>query len=443
MNAGEASACLSTGVQPRTLRIGLLGFGTVGEGVYQMLEENRETIESRAGMGLQIVKIGIRHTDKDRSLPSSMFTTDLDSIVESPDVDMVVELIGGSDPAERLIEKALELGKSVVTANKELMAKQGGRLVNLAKSKGLDLHYEAAVGGGIPLIQPLKHQLSGNDLVKMMGIVNGTTNYILSKMASEGADFGEVLREAQDKGYAEADPTADVEGFDATYKLAILASIAFGSQVNIDEIYREGITKVSSIDMHYADVLGYRIKLLAICEPCANGASAICRVHPAMIPKTHPLATVSDVYNALWFQGDFVGSVMLSGRGAGSKPTASAVVGDVIDVARNLMVEGPGSAIPWNDKFRLAPIDELQTAYYFRVRVKDQPKVLGSIANTLGDADVSLSAMEMRVVDAEQNIGEIVFLTHTCQESNFRRAFDDVRKLPVVLEVCSAIRVEE
>ncbi|MBX3119459.1 MAG: homoserine dehydrogenase [Fimbriimonadaceae bacterium] len=442
MNAGEASSFLSTGVQPRTLRIGLLGFGTVGEGVYRMLEENRETIEARAGMGLEIVTAGIRDQAKTRSLPSSFFTTDLDSIVESANVDVVVELIGGCDPAERLIEKALSLGKSVVTANKELMAKQGGRLVNLAKSKGLDLHYEAAVGGGIPLIQPLKHQLSGNDLVKMMGIVNGTTNYILSKMAEEGADFGEVLREAQEKGYAEADPTADVEGFDAAYKLAILASIAFGSQVDVEDIYREGITKVSSVDMHYADVLGYRIKLLAICEPWDDG-KAICRVHPAMIPKAHPLATVSDVYNALWFQGDYVGSVMLSGKGAGSKPTASAVVGDVIDVARNHMVEGPGSAIPWAADFRLATIGALRTAYYFRVRVKDQPKVLGAIANTLGDADVSLAAMEMRVVDPEQNIGEIVFLTHTCQESDFQRALSVIRDLPVVLDVCSAIRVEE
>jgi len=329
----------------------------------------------------------------------------------------------------------------VVTANKELMAKEGSRLVHLAKDRGLDLHYEAAVGGGIPLVQPLKHQLAGNDVIKMMGILNGTTNYILTKMSREGADFADVLAEAQAKGYAEADPTNDVDGFDATYKISILASIAFGKQVPVAGVYREGIRNLTKDDFHYADVLGYTIKLLGIVQP-VNENRVLARVHPTLIPKNHPLAAVNDVYNALWVHGDFVGDLMFSGRGAGSDPTASAVVGDLIDVGRNVAIGGQGSAIPWDLGIETEPIGSLETEYYLRLIVKDRPKVLGQIALIMGEYDVSLAAMEMRVIDPVAGLGEIVFLTHKCREENFRKALADIEKSDIVDRVCNWIRVE-
>ena len=425
----------------RTLRVGILGFGTVGSGAFRMLEDNRAAIERKVGLGFEVVKIGIKDASKARDLPSEMFTTDLDSIVNDPVIDVVLELIGGIDPAGRLVEKALTNGKNVVTANKELMAKDGARLVHIAKSRGLDLHYEAAVGGGIPLVQPLKHQLAGNDVLKMMGILNGTTNYILTKMSQEGADFEEVLAEAQEKGYAEADPTNDVDGFDTAYKISILASIAFGKHVPISVVYREGIRSITKDDIRYANVLGYTIKLLGIVQPFGDNRLMV-RVHPTLIPKSHQLATVSDVYNALWIHGDFVGDLMFSGRGAGSDPTASAVVGDLIDVGRNMAIGGQGSAIPWDLGIETEPIESLETEYYLRLIVKDRPKVLGHLAMIFGEHDVSLAAMEMRVVDPSARLGEIVFLTHASREGNFRRALEEVERADVVERVCNWIRVE-
>ena len=404
-----------------------------------MLQENRDAIMRKSGASFEVVKIGIKDVTKDRQLDQPIFTTDLNAIVNDPSIDVVIELIGGTDPAASLVEQALNNGKNVVTANKELIAKHGSRLVTLAKSKGLDLHYEAAVGGGIPIVQPLKHQLAGNDVLKMMGILNGTTNYILTQMQELGADFGDALAEAQAKGYAEADPTNDVDGFDTMYKISILASIAFGKQVPIDGVYREGIRKVSKDDMMYADLLGYRIKLLGIVD--AAGADQLrARVHPTMLPKAHPLSNVSDVYNALWLHGDFVGDLMFSGRGAGSDPTASAVVGDLIDVARNISVAGPGSAIPYGEGMQTASMDELRGAHYFRLRVDDKPKVLGQISTALGEHEVSLSAMEMRALaDGE---GEIVFLTHPCREADYNRALAAIDALPTVRRVAASIRVE-
>lgn len=436
-----ATETLTASSSTRTLRIGILGYGTVGSGAYRMLQDNREAITRKVGFGMDVVRIGVKDSGKQRDLPSDLFTTDLDSIVDDPSIDVVLELIGGVDPAGRLVERALESGKSVVTANKELMAKEGARLVHLAKSKGLDLHYEAAVGGGIPIVQPLKHQLAGNDVLKMMGILNGTTNYILTKMSREGADFGEVLAEAQAKGYAEADPTNDVDGFDTTYKTSILASIAFGKQVPVAGVYREGIRAVSKEDIRYADVLGYTIKLLGIVEPMTDERLLV-RVHPTLIPKGHQLASVSDVYNALWIHGDFVGDLMFSGRGAGSDPTASAVIGDLIDVGRNVAIGGQGSAIPWDMGIETEPIESLTTEYYLRLIVKDKPKVLGQLALIMGEYDVSLAAMEMRVVDTQAKLGEIVFLTHKCKEGNFRKALAEVEQSDIVERVCNWIRVE-
>lgn len=421
------------------MRIGILGFGTVGEGAYRMLEGNREAITRKIGSGFKVVKIGVRDASKVRSLPSSMFTTDLGSIVDDPNIDVVLELIGGIDPTASLVERALMNNKHVVTANKELMARQGSRLVHLAKARKLDLHYEAAVGGGIPLVQPLKHQLAGNDVIKMMGILNGTTNYILTAMQEQEADFGDVLAEAQSLGYAEADPTNDVDGFDAMYKISVLASIAFGKQVPIDEVHREGIRHVTKLDMQYADMLGYRIKLLGIVDAVAPDVIRA-RVHPTLLPKSHPLASVNGVYNALWLRGDFVGDVMFSGRGAGSAPTASAVIGDLIDVGRNLAAGGSGSAIPYDMGMKTATMDNLETCYFLRLEVDDRPKVLGRIATVFGNFDVSLAAMEMKPID--DGVGEIVFLTHKCRESSFRAALSGLVAEEIVRGVGTWFRVE-
>jgi homoserine dehydrogenase len=429
-----------TSVATRTIRIGILGFGTVGSGAYRMLQDNKEAIFRKIGLPVEVVRIGIRDATKGRSLASEMFTTDLESIVTDPNVDVVLELIGGVDPAARLVEQALMAGKHVVTANKELIAKHGSRLVHLARSRGLDLHFEAAVGGGIPLIQPLKHQLAGNDVIRLMGILNGTTNYILTKMQEEGAEFEDALAEAQEKGYAEPDPTNDVDGFDTAYKIAILGSIAFGKQVPMEGVYREGIRNVTRSDMQYADILGYRIKLLGIVDAVEEDR-ILARVHPTLIRKTHPLANVDDVYNALWLQGDFVGDVMFTGRGAGSEPTASAVIGDFIDVGRNIVAGGSGSAIPYDTGMLTAPISELRSAYYLRLIVEDKPRVLGEIATKFGDHDVSLAAMEMRTLDGGR--GEIAFLTHKCQEASFKAAIDSLKVKGSVDEISNWFRVEE
>jgi homoserine dehydrogenase len=421
------------------LRVGILGFGTVGSGVYRMLMDNQEAIVRKVGLSVEVVKIGVRSAGKARELPDEMFTTDLASIIDDPSIDVILELIGGVDTAGDAVQRALESGKNVVTANKELMAKHGSRLVTIAKERGLDLHYEAAVGGGIPLVQPLKHQLAGNDVLKMMGILNGTTNYILTAMQEEGADFGDVLADAQAKGYAEADPTADVDGFDASYKISILASIAFGKQVPIEDVYREGIRDVTMLDMKYAEILGYRIKLLGIVDAVGPDRVRV-RVHPTLLPKSHPLASVNGVYNGLWLDGDFVGDVMFSGRGAGSAPTASAVVGDLIDVGRNIVAGGKGSAIPYGTGMLTEPMDSLETGYYLRLRVNDRPMVLGQIATTFGKHSVSLAAMEMKALD--EGKGEIVFLTHPCRESNFVAALEELKGLDVIADLGAWLRVE-
>jgi homoserine dehydrogenase len=405
-----------------------------------MLQDNKAAIQRKVGLPLEVAKIGIKDAAKPRILPNDVFTTDLDSIVDDPTIDVILELIGGVEPAARLVERAIERGKHVVTANKELIAKNGSRLVHMARERKLDLHFEAAVGGGIPLVQPLKHQLAGNDVIRMMGILNGTTNYILTRMEEDGVYFADALAEAQAKGYAEADPTNDVDGFDTSYKIAILGSIAFGEQVPMEGVYREGIRKVSATDIQYADMLGYKIKLLGIIDALEEDR-ILARVHPTFIKKTHPMATVSDVYNAVWLHGDFVGDVMFSGRGAGSDPTASAVIGDLIDVGRNIVAGGQGSAIPYDEGMRTAPIDELRSAYYLRLTVQDKPRVLGIIATELGDYDVSLAAMEMKTLGGGR--GEIAFFTHICKEASFRAALSALAKQDSVEEVCSWFRVEE
>lgn len=443
----NADASLSAAASPspirESIRVALLGLGTVGRGVFRMLEENSASIRAKAGLPVELVRIGVRDLGRVRGIEFPHLTDDARSIVQDPNIDVVIELIGGIDPALDLVERALEAGKSVVTANKELIAKHGGRLLRMAFERGIDLHFEAAVGGGIPLVQPLKHQLAGNDVVRLMGILNGTTNYILTQIAERGVSFEEALSHAQAFGFAEADPTNDVEAYDAAYKIAILGSIAFGGPIPVEQVYREGIQGVQPDDVHFADVLGYAIKLVAICEPGAGGRSVSARVHPLLVPKEHPLAGVRNEYNALWFQGDFVGDVMFSGRGAGAEATASAVVGDLIDVARNLKIKGPGSVIPWGDPIEVEPIGLARSSYYLRLLVDDRPKVLGEIALALGEHGVSLSAMEMRVFDSANRVGEIVFLTHEVEERLFQRALADLEQLMVVKKVCNWLRVVE
>jgi homoserine dehydrogenase len=422
------------------IRVGILGFGTVGEGTYRMICDNEEEILQKVGCPIEVKRIGIRDPNKPRSISGDFFTTELGDIVCDDEIDVVLELIGGEDPALSLIDKALDNGKHVVTANKELVAKHGSRLVTKARHSGLDFHFEAAVGGGIPIVQPLKHQLAGNDIVKMMGVLNGTSNYILTKMYDEEMPFDEALKGAQQAGYAEADPTNDVDGHDTLYKIAILSAIAFGKQVPLDGLYREGIRRVTQKDMHYAEVLGYRIKLLGIVEE-TGPFEVMVRVHPTLVPEDHQIAKVEDAYNALWLHGDFVGDLMFSGKGAGSFPTASAVVGDLIDVGRNMMIGGSGSAIPYGEGMKCLPIGELVTRYYMRLIVTDKPNTLGRIATVFGEAGVGLAAMEMRTL--EHDLGEIVFLTHKCQEAAFTSALENVRLLPVVESVENWFRVED
>lgn len=411
----------------------------MGEGTYRMLVDNQAEILNKTGAKIEVVRIGVRDSQKKRSLPASHFTTDLQSIVSDENVDVVLELIGGENPAEQLVEKALDSGKHVVTANKELIAKHGSRLITKAKNLSLDLHFEAAVGGGIPVVQPLKHQLAGNDVMKMMGILNGTTNYILTQMEEQGADFEECLKEAQAKGYAEADPTNDVDGFDTMYKTAILAAITFGKQVNLADIHREGIRSISAADIKYADDFGYKIKLLGIVEEIEEGKLLV-RVHPTLIQKSHQLAQVRDVYNALWLHGDFVGDLMFSGRGAGADPTASAVVGDLIDVVRNIVAGGTGSAIPYGEGMEAVPIEQLDSRYYVRFVVEDKPGTLGQISTAFGRHRVGLAAMEMKTIVG--GLGEIAFLTHNSNEGDFHHALSEVGKLSVVQEVANWLRVE-
>jgi len=407
-----------------------------------MLDLNREAIQRKIGAPVDVVRIGVRDLSKERIADRSLFTDDLQSIVDDPEIEVILELIGGVDPAGDLVERALQGGKHVVTANKELIAKKGAPLIRLASERGLDLHFEAAAGGGIPLIQPLRHQLSGNDVIGMKGILNGTTNVILTRMTQEGVSLEAALLEAQALGYAEADPTADVDGHDAQYKLAILASIAFGKEVRPESVYREGIRQLTAIDIGYADKLGYTIKLLAIVD-AVEGEGVLARVHPTLIPKTHPLASVNDVYNALWVRGDFVGDLMFSGRGAGAEATGSAVVGDLIDICRNIRIGGAGNTMPWETTANTRPIEELKTSYYVRLIVQDRPMVLGEIATLFGRRNVSLSAMEMKVIDTKGKRGEIAFLTHLCVERDFRQAIKDLKDSDAVISVENWIRVEE
>jgi homoserine dehydrogenase len=427
-------------VSDRTLKVGMLGCGNVGAAVVRLLAEHRDDIAARAGCRLEVAKVAVREAAKTRDVPlaGSAFVSDPMEVIGDPDVDIVCELIGGTDPAGRLILAAFERDKPVVTANKELLATRGRELFDASDEKGLDLYFEAAVGGGIPLIRPMKESLTGERLRRVIGIVNGTTNYILTKMSDEGRGFQDVLREAQVLGYAEADPTADVDGHDAAAKLAILASIAFNARVVADDVYREGIARVSIEDIEFARRLGYAIKLLAIAEMGEDDRIAV-RVHPAMIPASHPLASVGDAFNAVFVEGPRVGELMFYGRGAGGDATATAVVGDLVTVARNLLGGTRGVGCTCFHERTIRPMSEMNGQYYILLRVDDRPGVLAEIASVLGRNDVSIKSVWQEGMGQD---AQLVFVTHRAREGAFQQAVSELRGVSPVEEIRSVLRVE-
>lgn len=424
-----------------TIRVGLLGCGNVGAPLVGLIGDLADEIDARTGVHLEVAAVAVRSATKERAveLPAELLTTDAAAVVADPSIDVIVEVIGGIEPARTLILDALAAKKPVVTGNKELLANHGAELFAAADAAGVDLLFEAAVAGGIPFIRPLRESLVGERIQRVLGIVNGTTNYILTKMTEEGAAYAEALAEAQELGYAERDPTADVEGFDAGAKAAIIASIAFGAQVVAGDVYHEGISGLTPSDIEYARKLGYVVKLLAIAErDDADGDAGIgIRVHPAMVPITHPLASVRESYNAVFVEGEAVGSLMFYGRGAGGSPTASAVLGDLIDAAANLR-KGSHASLGSLGPVAIRPIDDARSEYYLNLEVADEPGVLAAVAATFGEHGVSIRAMEQEGLGEE---ARLVFITHTATERAVQATLRDLRDLDAVKRVVSMLRV--
>jgi homoserine dehydrogenase len=416
--------------------IGLLGLGVVGSGVAQALLERKGGLAGRVGCPLRLQRILVRQTDKLRavSLDSNLLTTDADEVLSNPEIDIVVELMGGENPALPYASRALTSGKHLVTANKEVMAKHGPELVSLAQSKGVELRYEASVGGGIPLVGSFVGDLAANR-------INGTTNYILSRMAAEGLEFNAALTAAQELGFAEADPSDDVDGVDAAYKLAILATLAFNTRVKPEDVYREGIRRLTGRDFRYAGELGYAIKLLAIAKE-RDGAVEV-RVHPALVPQESLLAKVSGAYNAVQVEGDLVGQVIFYGLGAGSLPTTSAVLADVLAIARRLY-QGIGPVPrPTQDIGRdIAPISQLTARYYLRMVVADSPGVLAQISRVLGDLSISIASVIQMEAHQAAGTAELVLMTHPALEESVQQALWKTQELGAVTEIASFLRVE-
>ena len=425
----------------QVIKVGLLGLGTVGTGVLRIILENKEFIEKKLGASLEVKKILVRNLTKARKLPvpPSMLTENVGDIIDDPEISICIEVMGGINPAKDYILAAIGAGKNIVTANKDLIASHGSEIFDAAAEKQVDVRFEASVAGGIPIIRPLKVCLAANKIYEVMGIINGTTNFILTKMTAQGSSFADVLKEAQDLGYAEADPTADVEGHDAARKLAILASIAFNSRVVLDNVYLEGITKITASDIQYAKELGYVIKLLGIAKETDGQIEA--RVHPVFISKTHPLASVNDAFNAIFVKGDAIGEAMFYGPGAGEMPTASAIMGDVVQVARNVVGNNTGFGICtcYEDK-PIKPIGQVEAKYYIRVTVKDQPGVLASIASVFGNQGVSIGSVIQKRHGSEY--AEIVLVTHEVQEQNIQDALKIIQGLSTVEIISNVIRVE-
>lgn len=443
----------------REIGVGLIGLGVVGGGVARALIERRQYFARQVGASLVVRRAAVRDAGKSRTveLPPGTITTNVDDVLTDPSIDIVVEVIGGEEPAGAYIRAAIAAGKHVVTANKELIAKSGPELLAEAHSRGLDIMFEASVGGGIPLIAPLRRDLLANRITSIRAIINGTTNYILTSMAREGAvaealrkqgiepvsrgGYADALADAQQLGYAEPDPTNDVEGYDAAYKLAIMASLGFRTQVHPTQIHTEGITRLTARDFQYAHELGYVIKLLAIAEVIDSGIVA--RVAPAFLPQDEPLAKVDGVYNAVQIVGDLTGTVLFEGRGAGADPTSSAVVADLLDLSHAIVLGnrerkywGPEGEIP------VLGLDALETRYYIRVTVTDRPGVLAQIAQLLGGHGVSIAAVNQKEADADAQTAELVVMTHRARESAVQAAISEIGALPTVGQVSAFLRVE-
>ena len=425
----------------KPIKVAMLGCGTVGTEVARLLTDQAEDFAARIGTPVQLTGIAVRRPNKHREVPAELLTADADSLVES-DVDVVVEVIGGIEPVRSLLLKALRAGKSVVTANKALLAEHGPELYAAADASGADIYFEAAVAGAIPLLRPLRESLAGDRINRVMGIVNGTTNFILSAMSATGAGYAETLDEASRLGYAEADPTADVDGFDAASKAAILASLAFHTRVTAGDVHREGISAVTSADIAAARALGRTVKLLAICERVtdADGVESVAvRVHPAMIPNSHPLASVGGAFNAVFVEADAAGQLMFYGQGAGGAPTASAVLGDLVAVARNIVAGGRGPRESAYAELPVRPMGQASTRYHISLDVADRPGVLSQVAAVFAEHDVSIAVVrqEGRPVDAS-----LVVVTHAASDAALRGTVDKIAGLPVVREVVSVMRVE-
>jgi homoserine dehydrogenase len=421
------------------VRVGLLGCGTVGEAAARILIGNAGEIRRRAGTSVELSRVAVRDPSKDREvdLPLERWTTDAWSVVNDPEIDVVVETIGGIEPARQLILAAFGSGKAVVTANKELLSNHGQEVMDAADRADVDFLFEASVGGAIPIIRPLKESLAGDRVTRVMGILNGTTNFILTRMSETGSSFNEALAESERLGYAELDPSADIEGHDAAAKLAILSSIAFNARVVATDVYREGISSVTARDITAAHDLGYEIKLLGVAEMQDGAVSA--RVYPAMLPKTHPLAAVRDVFNAVFVQGEQAGELMFFGKGAGGGPTGSAVAGDVVEIARNLATGGRAVGCTCDGYANLRPQEETTVRYYIVLSVADRPGVLSEVAGVFADHDISIASVRQ---EGKAHEATLVAITHSATEGQHQATFAGLSALSVVKSVDSTLRVE-
>ncbi|HEX3203439.1 MAG TPA: homoserine dehydrogenase [Nitrospiraceae bacterium] len=430
-----------------SISVGMVGFGTVGTGVAKILLQNAAVIRRRVGVPVELVRVADLDTTRDRGihLPPGVLTSDVRRILDDPSIDVVLELIGGYETAKRIILEAIAKGKQVVTANKALLAVHGEEIFEAAARHRVDLGFEASVGGGIPVIRALMHGLAGNTLRSMYGIINGTANYILSRMTRDGHSFQDVLAEAQRAGYAEADPTFDVAGIDSAHKLAIMVTLAYGTPVNFKEIYTDGITHITPLDIAYAREFGYTIKLLGIAKLHETEIEA--RVHPTMIPSDSPVAQVEGVYNAIQLVGDAVGDIVLYGQGAGSLPTGSAVVSDIIEIARNARTGSSGRVPPASFQqdqrrpLRIRRMDEITSLYYLRFMVVDRPGVLSQISGVLGHCGISISSV-LQKGRKDGHTVPVVIMTHRAGEHQVQSALQDINRMPFISEAATLIRVE-
>ncbi|MGI6721518.1 MAG: homoserine dehydrogenase [Anaerovoracaceae bacterium] len=428
----------------KVVKVGLLGIGNIGKGTYRTLELNKEKIKKSVGLDIEIVKILNRHPEKDRGIdiPKEKYVTDVDQILNDPEIDIVIELIGGIEPATEYMAAALSRGKGVVTANKAAIAANGQKLQQLAQENKTLLRFEASVGGGIPILTALTNPLLANEFSEIHGILNGTTNYILTQMSEYGKDYAEVLKDAQEKGFAEADPTADVEGLDAANKLSILISLVFGLGVGPEEIPTQGITSIEADDINFATEFEYKVKLLASARK--EGGRVSCNVEPALVPVDHPLASVSNEFNAVFVTGNAVDNLMFYGRGAGPMPTGSAVMGDVIDIARQLdkgAAFDPVAPLQYDADLEYA--GEGANKYYIRVKALDEPGVLGKISTTLGSHNVGIESMIQRSGGNDQGVVPLIFIVHKVEKTVLDKALEDLKKNKYVESVDNVLRVEE